>query len=90
MFSALKKLAAGNNKNEANGRTPTGGQQTMHASLQKKFAKGVHYNSRIMNFLNKKVTLFLINNFYSENNYTRRQKCRKIMFIPQASGKSFH
>ena len=40
MFSALKKLAAGNNKNEANGKSSTGGQQAMHASLQKKFAKG--------------------------------------------------
>jgi hypothetical protein len=50
MFSALKKLAAGNNKNEANGKTPAGGQQAMHASLQKKFAKGVHYNSKIVNF----------------------------------------
>ncbi|XP_046644013.1 rab-like protein 6 isoform X1 [Daphnia pulicaria] len=48
MFSALKKLAAGNNKNEANGKTPAGGQQAMHASLQKKFAKGVHYNMKII------------------------------------------
>ena len=46
MFSALRKLTAGNNKNEINGKSPTGGHQAMHASLQKKFAKGVHYNSK--------------------------------------------
>ncbi|KZS15479.1 Rab 6-like protein [Daphnia magna] len=48
MFSALRKLTAGNSRNETNGKTPTGGQQTMHASLQKKFAKGVHYNMKII------------------------------------------
>lgn len=53
MFSALRKLTAGNSRNETNGKTPTGGQQTMHASLQKKFAKGVHYNSRTEMFLHK-------------------------------------
>lgn len=50
MFSALRKLTAGTNKNEVNGRSPTGGHQTMHASLQKKFAKGVHYNSKSYGF----------------------------------------
>ena len=46
MFSALRKLAT--NKNDINSnKSPTnsGGPQTMAASLQKKFAKGVHYNS---------------------------------------------
>ena len=45
MFSALRKLAS-NNKNEPGEKVQTaGGLQTMSASLQKKFAKGVHYNS---------------------------------------------
>ena len=30
MFSALRKLTAGNNKNEINGKSPTGGHQAMH------------------------------------------------------------
>jgi hypothetical protein len=76
MFSALKKLAAGNSKNEANGKTPTGGQQAMHASLQKKFAKGVHYNSKIVHFCFHKMILSLIQYIFSEDNYTRGQKCR--------------
>lgn len=47
MFSALRKLAT-NTKNEGTNKSPTNsnGPQTMAASLQKKFAKGVHYNSK--------------------------------------------
>ena len=45
MFSALRKLAS-NNKNESSEKIQTaGGLQTMSATLQKKFAKGIHYNS---------------------------------------------
>jgi len=50
MFSALRKLAT-NSKNEpsSTGRSSTnGGAQAMAASLQKKFAKGVHYNSNFL------------------------------------------
>jgi len=48
MFSALRKLAS-NNKNEPGEKVQTaGGLQTMSASLQKKFAKGVHYNMKII------------------------------------------
>lgn len=48
MFSALRKLAS-NNKNESSEKIQTaGGLQTMSASLQKKFAKGVHYNMKII------------------------------------------
>ena len=58
MLSALRKLAG--NKNEAIDKNPiSGGLQTMPASLQKKFAKGVHYNS-IQNFIRLKKILFLI------------------------------
>ena len=55
MFSALRKLAS-NNKNESNDKTPTaGGLQTMPASLQKKFAKGVHYNSKSINYISSEL-----------------------------------
>jgi len=48
MFSALRKLAS-NNKNESSEKIQTaGGLQTMSATLQKKFAKGIHYNMKII------------------------------------------
>ncbi|GAB6031528.1 Rab-like protein 6 [Chamberlinius hualienensis] len=46
MFTALKKLVS---HNEVQGTCPTPpGMQTMAQSLQKKFAKGVHYNMKIL------------------------------------------
>jgi len=44
MFSALKRLATNTKNDVSNGKT-NNGLQAMSSSLQKKFAKGVHYNS---------------------------------------------
>lgn len=51
MFSALRKLTS---RNSGDGVTPTacaavpgGGVQTMAASLQRRFARGVQYNSKL-------------------------------------------
>lgn len=43
MFSAFKKLASKSESNQGNGGQPTA--VPMSGSLQKKFARGVQYNS---------------------------------------------
>lgn len=46
MFSALKRLTGRGDGNETG--SPRPGHQTMSANLQRKFAKGVQYNSKFI------------------------------------------
>lgn len=50
MFSALRKLttrSSGDGSNGGSSVSATGGVQTMAASMQRRFARGVQYNSEL-------------------------------------------
>lgn len=50
MFSALKKLT-NRNATDGNAGAAAGGVQSMAASLQRRFARGVQYNSKLFPYL---------------------------------------
>lgn len=87
MFSAIKRLAG---KSDGVGNASARpAHQSMPTNLQRKFAKGVQYNSEYARFVYVRpgvrhvghVVIHTSHIIFSEDNNKGRQECRKDMFI---------